>query len=299
MKTHVIAVGFFYFFLNLSNVYAWDFGFKADAQKNYTDNVNLTNVNPIADSYNVLGGYAQFKNADYRIRLKAKMEKYQKQDENSNYTTELGLQYKHTKTQVYDISVFNQVYNGTPTVSTDTTSDNKGARVAAAFTNNFDKDTSGYISLNGTLKNYTKIQGRKDKLFGAAVGIEHYLTPGFLINPEVNILSNSSTDSYYKNTAYGPSLLASYSPNDNWEFFADGSYTYTLYSDRSITSIVKGKTVTRKEYQELKNAEVGTIYSFERFVTLQAKYSTGKNNSNNSASAYSANVTSLGISFKY
>ena len=193
----------------MASAKAMDFSFKANAVHNVTDNVNLTNTNPIADTYQTLSGFLQLKNEDFKFRLKGKLDKYKKQDENSNYSTELSGSYKHTKSSEYILSIFNQVYNGIPAVTTDTTSDNKGARASATFSNDFSKETNGYISFNATIKNYTKNAGRKDKIYGAYTGLEHNFTPQLMINLEINLSKNASNDSYYENISYGPSFLVS------------------------------------------------------------------------------------------
>jgi hypothetical protein len=136
-------------FCFISQAHAWDFGLKADAQQAYTDNVNLTGTNPISDSYSTFGGYLQAKDEAFKIKLKAKAEKYKLQKENDNYSFDLSLQYKHTKTNDYTFALFKQVYNGTPLVTTDTTSDNSGGRLSTTISTEFDKETSGYLILNG------------------------------------------------------------------------------------------------------------------------------------------------------
>ncbi len=279
--------------------HAWDFGLKGDATRTTTDNVNLTNTAPINDSYNTLGGYLQLKNESLKFKLKGKVEKYKKQNENDNYSADLSMQYKYSKTNDFTFSAFKQVYNGTPAVITDTTSDNSGARIAATLGTEFNKDSTGYISLNGTVKKYSKIAGRTDKIVTAAFGLENYFTPSFMVNPELNIQNNNSADSYYSNLSYGPMLYFSFTPNDSWEFFVDGSYSYTSYSGRTVTTTVKNRKVVNKEYQELKSADIGMIFTIAKNLTLQAKYTNGKNNSNNTTAAYKADALSMGLGFKF
>ncbi|MDD4976332.1 MAG: hypothetical protein PHY93_18380 [Bacteriovorax sp.] len=281
-----------------SQAYAWDYSLKADVQQAYTDNVNLTSTNPISDSYSTFGGYLQTKNEIFKIKFKGKTEKYKLQTENNNYIFDLSLQYKHTKSNDYTFALFKQVYNGTPLVSTDTTSDNSGGRLSTTLSKEFDKETSGYLILNGTYKKYSKIINRNDKIIGASLGLEHYFKSELLINPELLAASNSSTDPYYKNTFYGPSLLISFTPNDKWEIFIDGSYSHTTYSGRSVTTVVRRKNVTADEYQELKSAEIGAIYTLANLFPIQVKYSTNKNTSNNSNSAYKAEILSFSIGMK-
>lgn len=280
--------------------HAWDFSLKGDAQKAFTDNVNLTNTNPITDDFTTLSGYLQMKSESWRLRLKGKMEKYSKQTENDNYSTDLSLQYKRNKNQDYTFAVFKQVYNGTPQVTTDTTSDNTGYRLNANFTHDFEKQTQGYFSLGATGKKYTKIAGRKDTIFNTALGLEHTFAQHFLIAPELSFQHISSTDSYYSNNSYGPNILLSYTPDDSWELFLNGNYSHTTYTGRSVTRTVRAnKTVTEKEYQELFNADAGVIYSFPLYASLTAKYTRSKNSSNNSSSAYQANIFYVGVGVKF
>lgn len=287
--------------LSATGVHAsWDFSLKGDAQKAFTDNVNLTNTAPISDNYAILGGYLQAKNETWKLKLKVKMEKYTAQTENDNYVTDLSLQYKKSKNQDFTFAVFKQVYNGTPLVSTDTTSDNSGLRLAANFTHDFNKSTQGYFALSATLKNYAKIEGRKDKILSAAVGLEHSFAKSFLIAPELSFQKNVSADDYYSSTSYGPNLLLSYSPDDSWEYFIDGNYSHTNYTGRTVTRTIRpNKTVTEKEYQELFNTDAGVIFSFLQYASLTAKYTHSKNTSNNSTSAYSANIAYLGLGLKF
>lgn len=282
-----------------SNAFSWDFGARVDAQRSSTNNVNLTDTDPISDQFSTVGGYLQAKGDIYKLKLKGRLEKYQKQTENDNYSADLSLQYKPTKNKDFTFAVFNQVYNGTPAVSTDTTSDNNGARVAANFNKDFDKETSGYITLTGAYKKYSKIAGRNDKIFGVAGGLENYFTSTFMANPELNIQSNTSADSYYSNVSFGPILLFSYTPDDKWELFCDGSYTRTSYSGRTVTKTLRGRNSTEDEYQTLVAVEAGAIYTFEKHLNLQAKYSSAKNSSNNATAGYKAHVISFNIGLKY
>lgn len=245
-----------------------------------------------------MGGYVQAKDEDLKFKLKAKTEKYKKQKENDNYSGDLSAQYKRNKEFEFTAGVFKQVYTGTPLVSTDTTSDNSGARLSGTYTNQYTKETSGYLTLSGSNKKYSKISNRTDKIIGATAGMEHYFSPEMMVNPELNLQNNNSADIYYSNFSYGPSIIFSFTPNDDWEFFIDSSYAFVNYSGRTVSSVVKGKTVTHKEYQELISADLGAVYSFAKVLSLQVKYSTGTNTSNNTVSAYKANAFSIDLSIK-
>ena len=280
------------------NLYAWDFGLKADFERATTNNVDLSNTNPVSDTYSTYGGYVQVKDNVYKIKLKAKAEKYKLRTVNDNYTFDLSFQYKPTKQNNYTFAAFKQTYNGIPASSTDTASDNNGGRFSATFSKDFDKTTSGYFILNGTAKKYTKIANRSDKTFGASIGIEHYIEANLLINPELLAASNNSTDSYYKNFFYGPSLLISYTPNDNWEIYVDGSISFTKYSGRSVSTIVRGRTSSEDENQELASGGIGAIYTMADKFPIEVKYTSGQNSSNNSTSAYKSQILSFNIGMK-
>lgn len=284
-----------------SNAHAvWDFSLKGDLQKAFTDNVNLTNTEQISDNFTILSGYAQARDEVWRLRLKGKVEKYAQQQENDNYSTDLSLQYKRTKNNDFTFALFKQVYNGTPLVSTDTTSDNSGVRLTANFTHDFKQTTQGYFAVGGTIKNYSKIDGRKDRLLNLALGFEHSFAKTWLVAPELSFAHNSSADDYYSNNSYGPGALRSYIPDDTWELFLSGSYTRTTYSGRTVTRTIRNnKTVTEKEYQELFSTDLGVIYSFPQYISLTAKYSNSSNSSNNSTSAYKASILYLGTGIKF
>ncbi len=285
-----------------SSLYAWDFSLKLDGQRENTDNVNLTNTNPISDTVTSYGGYIQTKNETYKLKLKGKVEKYQKQNVNDNWSSDLSLQYKRTKDNSFTFAAFKQVYNGISLLNTDTTSDNVGGRISTTITKNFDKDTSGYITLTGTYKKYPKIAGRNDKIIGAAFGLEHYFNNTFMINPELNVQNNSSADSYYSNFSYGPSIFIDITPNDSWEIFFDASYAYTRYSGRSIPITINRRATTENEHQTLTSYDAGLIFNLSKVLSLQGKYQTGKNTSNNvstTSPAYKVSVTSFNIVCKF
>lgn len=279
--------------------YAWEFSAKADVQQASTNNINLTNTNPETDSYSILNGHVQTKDDIYKIKFKAKAEKYKTHTENDNYTLDLSLQYKRTKNNDYTFAIFKQVYNGVPLVTTDTSSDNSGARISTTFSKDLGKDTLGYIVLDGTYKKYDKIDNRNDKNFGGSLGLEHYYTPTFLINPELLAGTILSTDSYYQNTFYGASVLMSYNATENLEIFVDGSYVHTSYSDRTVSRIVRNRTINEEEYQNLASAGIGGSYTIANMIPVQVKYSNSTNSSNNSTSAYKAEILSFSIGFKF
>ena len=104
------------------------------------------------------------------------------------------------------------------------------------------------------------MSNRKDKLLSAIMGFEKNLSSQFMINPDASAQYTLSSDSYYKNFSYGPSLLLSFTPNDDWEFSVNGSYSYTKYSGRFVSTTVNGKSVSKNEYQELTKNDFSILY---------------------------------------
>jgi hypothetical protein len=279
-------------------LYAWDFGVKTNLQVGSNSNVNLTPTNEINDTYKQLGGYAQIKNDDWRFKLKAKAEKYNKTSENDNYGGDLSASYKGLKDVNLTIGAFKLKYNGTTLINTDSTSDNTGERFEAVFNQKYSNESSGYFTLNGSFKNYSKIVGRKDKIFGGNYGIDYNISSKLLLNVEFMLQKISSTDTYYNDFSLGPYAMLSYTPNDNWEFFLDGSYGHTTYSGRIVTTITTKpfKSTKKDESQDLVSMDAGIGYNFTEVFSLQGKLENDKNNSNNTTSAYKANIVSLDFS---
>jgi hypothetical protein len=286
------------FLVFTSQSFAWDFGAKLEFERSSTDNVNLTEAAQVKDSYNTLNGYLQVKNETYKIKLRAKKDQYHVQQANDNYLMDLSAQYKHSSNDDYTFGVFKQVYDGATIISTDTTSDNLGARLGATFSRDFYDNVYGYLAVNVAQKRYPKIVGRTDKIIGSLLGIEYNATTYLMINPEFNLQKNSSITPYYSNLAFGPTLTVSVSPIDRWEVFVVSSYAKTSYSGRVYTILIDGVPQSENETQSLLTMDYGTSYKFSKKVSIEAKYSQGKNNSNNPASSYMANIVSFNLSLK-
>ncbi len=294
-KIHLII-----FFFFVTNAKAWDFSYKLNAQHSQTNNVNLTDTNPIADTSTNYLLTLQTKNDDWKFRFKTQMENYQKQTENDYYSGDLSATYNKTKDNDYTLSFFKLVYNHTPAISSDSASDNYGVKVATNFYHEIDSELTSFISLSGSLKNYDKIIDRKDDIVFASVGLESYLTSIFMISPEFNLSLNHSTQTTYNNMGYGPAVTATLSPNEDWELSFNASYTYTLYSDRKIDAINGlGKRVSTKEHQGLMVLETGTTYYITKHLPLTLLYSKSANTSNNTTYQYNAENLSFGLGFKF
>jgi hypothetical protein len=70
-------------------------------------------------------------------------------------------------------------------------------------------------------------------------------------------------------------------------------------SNTSVKTIINGKTVEDKEHLNSTTIEVGTIYFLTDNLNLQGKYSTSTNNSNNTTTAYKANIISANIGIRF
>lgn len=279
------------------DAYSWDFGFKGSGQYSSSDNVNLSQTK-ISDTYRTLDLAAQVKNEKFKFKLKGKVEKYKNETANDFYNTDFNIQYKRTKLNDYNLGVFKLVYNNIPAISSDTSSNNSGARLSTNFNQVYSKKASSFVSFTGTYKNYP-ILSRKDKILTALVGYEYVVKKILTIAPDFTYTINSSNQVYYKNISYGPSLYLGLIPDDFWEHFISIAYAYTKYSGRTVSETVSGKVVQNQEHQKLITLEIGTLYNLTENLTLQAKYSTNKNTSNNSQSAYIAHLISASIGFRY
>jgi hypothetical protein len=281
--------------------HAATFSFKTDFNRSTTDNVNSSNTTLVKDTYSTLGFTLQAKTEDlqYKYKLKFKTEKYQETTANNNNTISGGITYKPSKIREYTLDAYKQTYTTTPTLVSDVTSDNTGIKLGATLSHEFSKDKTGYTAFSGNFKKYTNIPGRQDSIFDLTLGYENYINSNFLVVPELLAEYNKSTDSYYANFNLGPSLSTSFNATDELEFFVNLLLTYTSYSGRTFTETKNNRTLTVKEHQSLFSSEIGAIYTFFDKIPVTAKYSTTRNSSNNSASAYKSKVFSFNIGLRF
>jgi hypothetical protein len=281
------------------NVSAWDFTFKTDFSRSSTNNVNSANSNLVSDTYSDLTGAIQAKNEFHKIKIKLKMEKFQTYSDNDFLALNLGYTYFASKSHDYYFEVFNQKYHNVSVSNSDTASDNRGIKVSTTFSDSISKDENSYLTLMGTYKEYTKIASRKDSIIDSTFGYEKYVTSTFSLNPELNLEYNNSKDSYYSNFNIGPSIYLNFNPNDNLEFSVSGNLIYTAYSHRTFQQTNNARTLNIKENQSLFSNDFSVTYTFFDKLPVQLKYSTVKNSSNNSASAYATHVTAVNFGFKF
>lgn len=271
--------------------------FKADYIHNKTDNVDSTNI-PVKDQYNDLLATIQLKDDVNKWKFKFKDEKYNLTKADDNNSFDLSYQYKPDKSKEFSVAGFQQKYTGTSLSTSDTASDNQGARVSTTLTHEIDKDKNTYITAMGTLKKYTKLN-RQDPIADVTLGYDNNVSSNFEVNPELNLEYNSSSDSYYKNVNWGPSLTLTFTPTDKWEIFGSISYSATNYSGRNVTiTPPKGKSYTTKETQELVTTSIGTNYNLFDILDLTLKYTSNRNSSNNNTNAFASKVTTFNISLR-
>lgn len=289
----------FILLLGSSNTYCWDFASKLDIQRSTTNNVNLAEINPIKDNFTTLRGYIQTKNELFKVKFRGRMEKYKLQNANDNYLLDLSLAYKHSLYDDYTFGIFKQAFDGPTIISTDTTSDNIGGKFSADFSKDFDDKNYGYLSLNSIYKKYSKISGRTDSIFGATFGAEYYFFSRLMLNPELTVHENLSTLAFYRNLSWGPNLYITLNLFEPWDIFANFNYTKVNYSGRTASVVIDGLTQSIKENQKLIEIDFGTIYKITKSLSLQIKYSTENNTSNNPVSIYKADKYLLGLSIKF
>lgn len=281
-------------------VHSWDFKAKGDLQRVSTNNANYSSSAPTKDEYTVYSGHIQAKNDSFRWRLKGKGESYKKSTENNYFKGELGLQHKVGPNFDYNLAGFKQTYKKTSTsLTTDTTSDNTGGKLTGNVTGKLDESKTGYFSAGGTYKNYTKFANRKDRVLDFFSGLEVEITRDFLVTPEIAYSLNQSTDSYYENYSYGPSLNFSFMPSEDWEIFFNSTYLNTKYKSRTYSTTSGGRTMNLLETQKLLTFDLGLVYSLTENIPLQAKFSRSINDSNNSSAEYKVRQIGLSIGLDF
>lgn len=286
------------FLLLPAKSFSWEYNARANAQYSSTDNVNATNTSKISDTYNTYNVLAQIKNGTFKLKLKGKIEKYKNETANDYYSTEGSLQYKRSQNDDYTVAAYNTTYNNLPAAINDFSSDNNGLKFSANFNTQYNERSSSFLTLSENLRNYPK-QNRADKTSTATLGIEYIHKTIFTISPDFTFTLNSSNNYYYKNYSYGPSIYLSLIPDIKWEHFISSSYTYTNYSERTVSTIVRGRTIQNREHQTLITFDIGSLYYLTSMLSLQAKFSTSQSKSNNSASVYKINIMSVNIGIKF
>lgn len=284
--------------LSITHAHAVTWILKSEFTRNTTDNVNSSNSSKVKDTYSDLIFNLQAKGQEWKWRAKYKIEKYdQTTSNNSNYIS-TGVVNKPNKNREYTFDVYRLKYTTTPTVVTDVTSDNQGFKLGATFSKDFSNSDNGYFSLLFNSKKYTNIANRTDTIIDATFGYENNVNESFLVIPELMLEYNNSKDTYYSNFNIGPSLLLSYNATDALELFANASLTHTIYSQRTFQQTSGPRTINAKEHQTLVSTEAGATYTFFEKLLVTAKYSTNRNSSNNSSSAYQSNVFSFNFGLK-
>ncbi len=283
-----------------STVLAWDFSTRFDASSTSTSNVTSSNTNEQKDSYTTFSAYAQTKEEPHRFRLKVKSNRYKKYDENDSNFFELSYQFKPEKHEEYIVSAFQEKYVKTPSISTDTSSSNRGARLQANFSKDLRKTTLGYINTSLSYKKYTELSPvRTDFRPEVIMGLEENLSKDLVFIPELSLGANRSKDNDYSTLFYGPSAILTWSPSDYLELFTSASYLKTRYSNRVYSYQRLVRTYSEKEEQSLTSYEVGGLVTLFEKLVISAKYISYNNQSNDPSNTYKSNDVLFGIGFRY
>lgn len=289
------------FVLFHSNVFAWDYSIKGDFSQKHTDNVNSSNTSLVADNIKDFSAYGQVKDKDDRFRIKGRATRYDKTTENNSNYFEGSYQrrFDDNLEDTFTLKVFSEKYTQTPTISTDTTADNKGYEVQIYFSKEIEKDFSFNSTYSINLKDYTNSATRKDTRYEALLGFEKIFKSAYTFAPDINIAYNNSKESYYGYYLYGFSLFASAELTENIELFSTYSYSKTFYKDRTFSSTVLGRASTQKENQTAKTFEIGISYYVTNWLTLDAKISNSTTTSNNTSNSYKSKDYEFGFGLKY
>jgi hypothetical protein len=280
------------------NAQATTWVFKTEYAQNNTDNVNSSATTKVKDTYSDLIFNLQAKGQEWKWRLKYKMEKYKETTTNNSNYVSTGIVNKPNKNREYTFDVYRLKYTTTPTVVTDVTSDNQGFKLGATFSKDFTKDENGYFSMLFNQKKYTNIANRTDSILDATFGYENNVNNSFVVTPELNLEYNNSKDSYYSNFNIGPSLSLLFNASEAFELFANASLTHTIYSQRTFQQTTHNRTTNVKEHQSLTVMEAGATYTLFGKLPITAKYTSNRNSSNNSASAYQSKVFGISLGLK-
>jgi len=92
--------------------------------------------------------------------------------------------------------------------------------------------------------------------------------------------------------------MANFTLAESFELYLSASYTYTAYNSRTFTQTVNKRTVSTKEHQGLFTSEAGAIFNPWDFVGITLKYTSNRNNSNNSTSAYQSHLYAFDIAIR-
>ena len=283
------------------NVYAWDYSIRGDLSQRTTDNVNGTATALVKDKYSTFNTYGQVKDKEDRFRLKFRATRYDKTTANDSNYFEGSYQrrFDDDLEDSFTLKFFSEKYTQTPTLSTDTSSDNRGYEAQLFFLrelkNNFSVNST-YILSNRTYPNMTD---RKDTRYDGIFGLEKVIKDVVTLAPEVNLSYNKSKDSYYTYFLVGGGMSVTVQATEELDLSCGYSLAKTFYQDRMVTTIVNGRSSSTEEDLTTKTIDTSISYYATKWLSLEASYSISDNTSNNTESVYKTKEFEFGIGLKY
>jgi hypothetical protein len=109
-----------------TNLSAWDYSYRANALYSITNNVKYVAEKEKSDHFQTVMISGQMKNENYKIKLKGKVEKYNRQKTSDFYATDLNVQYKTTPTSDLNVGANKLGFYHKPKNTTEKRDDNSG-----------------------------------------------------------------------------------------------------------------------------------------------------------------------------
>jgi hypothetical protein len=281
--------------------YSWDFSLRGDFSQRSTDNVNGTSTGLIKDKYSTFNTYAQVKDEEDRFRLRVRATRYDKTTTNDSnyYEGSYQRRFDDNLEDSFTLKFFSEKYTKTPTLSTDTSSDNRGYEAQLFFL----RELKNNFSVNSTYalsnRTYPNIANRKDSRYDGIFGLEKIVKDVLTIAPEISLTYNKSKDSYYTYFLVGGGMTVTLQATDDLDLSLGYSQAKTFYQERMVTTIVNGRSSSTEEDQTAKTIDASMSYYATKWLSLEASYSISDNTSNNTDSVYKAKEFEFGIGLKY
>ena len=283
------------------SAFSWDFSVKGDLSQRSTDNVNGTSTGLVKDKYSTFNTYAQVKDAEDRFRLRLRATRYDKTTTNDSnyYEGSYQRRFDDNLEDSFTLKFFSEKYTQTPTLSTDTSSDNRGYEAQLFFL----RDLKNNFSVNSTYalssRTYPNIANRKDSRYDGIFGLEKVVKDVLTIAPEISLTYNKSKDSYYTYFLIGGGMTITLQATDDLDLSLGYSQAKTFYQERMVTTIVNGRSSSTEEDQTAKTIDTSLSYYATKWLSLEASYSISDNTSNNTDSVYKTKEFEFGIGLKY
>ena len=280
---------------------SWDFGIKGNLSQKSTDNVNGTSTDLVKDKFSTLNTYAQVKDKEDRFRLRLRTTRYDKTTANDSnyYEGSYQRRFDENLEDSFTLKIFSEKYTQTPTLSTDTSSDNKGYELQVYFLrelkNNFSVNST-YILNN---RSYPNMTNRRDSRYDGIFGLEKIIKDILTLAPELNLSYNKSKDSYYSYFLVGGGMTITLQATEDLDLSLGYSQAKTFYQERMVTTIVNGRSSSIEEDQTAKTIDTSLSYYAAKWLSLEASYSISNNTSNNTSSVYKTKEFEFGIGLKF